>query len=179
MAGYKRDVAYRIFAKELRNTDIVLDRDESDQYAAQYVMTPTGAKVSRVFAIGVLTEKEDIGTDAEYWRARLQDPTGAFMAYAGQYQPEAARAMSEVEIPAMLAVVGKITVYIPEDGGTVLSLRPETVAVVDAAARDRWVYQTAQQTMDRIRAFEADNPENIADMKPYRQMVRDAFEGMI
>jgi len=179
MAGYTREVAYRIFSKELMNTDIVLEKDKSDKYAVQYVVTPTGAKVNRVFVIGTLTEIEDIGTDAEYWRARLQDPTGAFTAYAGQYQQEAARAMSEVEIPEMLAVVGKITVYTPEDGGTILSLRPETVAVVDTDARDRWVYQTARQTMDRIRAFEADNPESIADMKPYRQMVRDAFAGMV
>lgn len=179
MAGYKREVAYRVFAKELQATDIVLEKDDSDQYAPQYVMTPTGAKVNRVLVIGALTEIEDIGTDTEYWRARIQDPTGVFAAYAGQYQTAAARIMSEVEIPAILSIVGKISVYMPEDGGTVLSLRPETVSVVDAAARDRWIYQTAGQTMNRIRAFEADNPEAIADMKPYRQMVRDAFEGMI
>lgn len=179
MAGYEREVAHRIFANELRNTDVVLEKDENDTYAVQYVMTPTGAKVNRVFLVGALTEIEDIGTDSEYWRARIQDPTGVFMAYAGQYQPEAARTLSQVEIPAILAVVGKISVYMPEDGGTVLSIRPETVAVVDEAARDRWIYQTAEHTLTRIRTLEASSPESIGDMKKYRQMVRDSFEGMI
>lgn len=178
MTGYKREIAYRLFAHELKNTDIVLDRDDTDPYAPQYVMTPTGAKVSRVLVIGTLTEIEDIGTDAEYWRARIQDSTGAFVAYAGQYQIDAARVLSEVAIPEILAMVAKIAVYTPEGGGTILSLRPETVSVVGAAARDQWIYQTAKHTVYRIREFEASNPESIEDMKPYRQMVQDAFAGM-
>ena len=179
MAGFVREIAHRVFAKELRYTDVVLDKDESDSYAVQYVMTPTGAKVNRVFLVGTLTEIEDIGQEQEYWRARIQGPTGVFMAYAGQYQLDAARALSQAEIPEILAIVGKISVYVPDDGGTILSIRPETVAVVDEAARDRWIYQTAQHTLNRIRRLEADSPETINDMKRYRQMVRDAFEEMI
>lgn len=179
MTGYKREVAYRVFAKELRHTDIVLDKDTDDSYAPQYVMTPTGAKVNRVFIVGTLTEIEDIGEDTEYWRARLQDPTGVFAAYAGQYQPDAARALSQANIPEILAVVGKVSVYVPEDGGTVISLRPESVAVVDEAARDRWIFETAKQTLDRIEALEAESPESVDDMKQYRQMVREVFAGMV
>lgn len=179
MTGYKREVAYRVFAKELRNTDIVLEKDADDSYAPQYVMTPTGAKVNRVFVVGTLTEIEDIGTDTEYWRARIQDPTGIFAAYAGQYQIDAARALSQANIPEILAVVGKVSVYVPEDGGTVISIRPETVAVVDEAARDRWIFETAQQTLNRIKTLEAESPESMDDMKQYRQMVREAFAGMV
>ncbi|RLD18003.1 MAG: DNA-binding protein [Bacteroidetes bacterium] len=179
MAGYNREVAYRVFAKELHRTDIVLEKDVDDSYAPQYVLTPTGAKVNRVFVIGTLTEIEDVGTDSEYWRARLQDPTGVFAAYAGQYQIEAARVLSEADIPDTIAMVGKVSVYTPENGGTVLSIRPESVTVVDISTHDRWVYQTAKQTMDRIRAVEANNPEAIEDMKYYRQMVRDAFQEVI
>lgn len=178
MTGYEREIAYRMFANELHNTDVVLERDENNPYAVQYVVTPTGAKANRVFLVGALTEIEDIGTDSEYWRARIQDPTGAFVAYAGQYQIDAARVLSQVEIPAILAVVGKIAVYMPEDGGTVLSIRPETVAIVDEAARDRWIYQTAEQTLARVRTLEASSPESVGDMKQYRQRVRDSFEGM-
>lgn len=176
MTGFKREVAYRVFAKELRRTDIVLERDEEDTYAPQYIMTPTGAKVNRVFVIGALTEIEDIGQEQEYWKARLQDATGTFTTYAGQYNAEAAMMIAQVEIPEILGIIGKIDVYTPQDGGTVVSLRPETVAVVSKETRDRWTYQTAIQTMNRIREFEAGNPDSIADMKPYRQMVRDAYK---
>jgi RPA family protein len=179
MAGFVREVAHRVFAKELRDTEIVLDKDENDSYAVTYVMTPTGAKVNRVFVVGTLTEIEDIGSDSEYWRARVQDPTGVHIVYAGQYQLEAARVLSEVEIPAILAIVGKAAVYEPDNGGVVVSIRPETVTVVDSVARDTWVYQTAQQTLDRIRRLEADSPDTISDMKPYREMVRASLAELI
>ena len=175
MTGYNREVAYRVFAKELRDTDIVLERDENVTYAPQYIMTPTGAKVNRVFVVGTLTEIEDVGQDTEYWRIRMEDPTGIFLAYAGQYQPDATRALVHANIPEILAMVAKIAVYMPEDGGTVISLRPETVVVVDAVARDRWIFQTAQQTLARIRSLESQNPEMVEDMKQYRQMVKDAL----
>ncbi|MCK4929252.1 MAG: DNA-binding protein, partial [Methanosarcinales archaeon] len=83
---YSREVAHRVFAQEFRDSDLSF-KDSNDQYSPQYLLTPTGAKVNRMFIVGTLTEKEDIGTDAEYWRARVVDPTGAFIIYAGQYQP--------------------------------------------------------------------------------------------
>jgi hypothetical protein len=132
MASFAREVAYRIFARELYDTTVALERDPDDAYAPQYVLTPTGAKVNRVFVIGTLTEKEDIGTDTEYWRARISDPTGAFFMYAGQYQPDATRALTDASVPEFLAVVGKVSVYTTEDGRVMTSIRPETISVVDA-----------------------------------------------
>ena len=173
---FNRETAYRVFANELRNTEIVLERGDG-KYDVQYVVTPTGAKINRVFVVGTITDIEDIGQDNPYWRVRIADPTGTFTAYAGEYQPEAARTMSTVDIPEMLAIVGKIDVYTPEDGSTVISIRPETVVTVDGDARDRWVFWTAQQTLERIKLLETTSPESIDDMKPYRQMIRDALTG--
>ena len=83
-ASFYREVARRVFAQELRDSNLAT-KDESDQYAPQYVLTPTVAKVNRIFLVGTLIEKEDIGTDSEYWRGRVTDPTGSFTIYAGQY----------------------------------------------------------------------------------------------
>ena len=174
--SFDREVAYRVFANELLNTDIVLPRGDG-KYAVQYVMTPTGAKVNRLIVVGAITDIEDIGTENEWWRVRISDPTGGFTAYAGEYQPDAARVLSQADIPEMLAIVGKIAVYTPEDGSTVLSIRPETVAVVDTDAMDRWVFQTAQQTLERIKTLESSSPESVDDMAQYRQMIRDALTG--
>jgi len=186
MASLEREVAYRIFARELSDTTVALERDPDDAYAPQYVLTPTGAKVNRVFVIGTLTEKEDIGTDTEYWRARISDPTGAFFMYAGQYQPDATRALTDASVPEFLAVVGKVSVYTTEDGRVMTSIRPETISVVDALVRDRWVLETARQTLDRIKELEEGSCENLSmveenysmDLEQYRQMVASALESM-
>ncbi len=186
MASFAREVAYRIFAQELRDTTLVLERDIEDAYAPQYVVTPTGAKVNRVFVIGTLTEKEDIGTDAEYWRARISDPTGTFFVYAGQYQPDATRVIADASVPEFLAVVGKVAVYTTEDERVMTSIRPEAITVVDAATRDQWVLETAKQTLDRIRELEAGSSPSIEmvqehyslDIEQYRQMAISALESM-
>ena len=86
-ASFYREVARRVLLKELRDSDLAT-KDESDQYAPQYVLTPTGAKVNRIFLVGTLIEKEDIGTDSEYWRGRVSDPSGTFTIYVGQYPPK-------------------------------------------------------------------------------------------
>jgi RPA family protein len=186
MAAFAREVAYRVFAQELRDTTLVLERDSEDAYAPQYVVTPTGAKVNRVFIVGTLTEKEDIGTDAEYWRARISDPTGTFFVYAGQYHSDAARVIADAPVPEFLAVVGKVGVYTTEEGNVMTSIRPESVSVVDAVIRDRWVVETARQTLDRIRELEEGSSQNIEmvqehyslDLEQYRQMAISALESM-
>ena len=88
-SGFVREIAHRIFAAELKESNLQA-KEGQDQYSPQYLITPTGAKANRVFIVGTLTEKEDIGTDSEFWRGRIVDPTGAFFVSAGQYQPEAA-----------------------------------------------------------------------------------------
>jgi len=57
-------------------------------------------KCNRLFIVGVVTEVENIGKDNTLWRGRVADPTGVFTVYAGQYQPESAIFLSELNIPA-------------------------------------------------------------------------------
>ncbi len=179
---YSREVAHRVFAQEFRDSDLSF-KDSNDQYSPQYLLTPTGAKVNRMFIVGTLTEKEDIGTDAEYWRARVVDPTGAFIIYAGQYQPEAARAIAEMEAPAYIAIVGKPSTFQTEDGTVLTSVRPESVHVVDEATRERWVAETAQRTIERINNLNSNNPDAVkamehynTDVSVYKQMLVDALK---
>ena len=186
MAGqYTREVAYRVFAQEFRDSNLTF-KDSNDQYSPQYLLTPTGAKINRLFIVGTLTEKEDIGTDAEYWRGRIVDPTGAFLIYAGQYQPEAARVMAEVNPPEYLAIVGKPSAYQTEDGTVLTSVRPENITVVDAATRDRWVAETAQRTLERVENLNGTNPNAVqarehyhTDAAVYKQMAKDALTSLI
>ncbi|SNZ04847.1 hypothetical protein SAMN06269185_0698 [Natronoarchaeum philippinense] len=144
----RREVAYRLFAAEY--DDASLEHSESDEERApNYVVTPTGARVNRLFAVGVLTEIEQV--NEEVLRARIVDPTGAFVVYAGQYQPDEMAFLERTDPPAFLAVTGKARTFQPEDSDRVYtSVRPESINEVDAETRDRWIVQTAEQTIERV-----------------------------
>lgn len=134
-----REVAWRIFANEY-NSSIHLETGVGDR-APSYVITPLGAKVNRLFVVGVITDVENIGTDTEpMWRARLSDPTGVFFISAGQYQPEAAQILSKIKPPKFVAVIGKSRTYSPEEGVMYVSIRPEIIKEVNSELRDYWVF---------------------------------------
>ncbi len=150
----RREVAYRLFASEFDDADFSYSESDEER-APNYVVTPTGARVNRLFLVGVLTEIETVSED--YLRARVVDPTGPFVVYAGQYQPDALAFLERADPPLFVAVTGKARTYQPEDTDTVYtSVRPESISEVDADTRDRWVVGTAEQTVDRVaRAAEA------------------------
>ncbi|MFW5938581.1 MAG: RPA family protein, partial [Halanaeroarchaeum sp.] len=147
----QREVAYRLFAAEFDDADFTYAESDEER-APNYVVTPTGARVNRMFVVGVLTEVEQVSDDV--LRARIVDPTGAFVVYAGQYQPEAMAFFDRAEPPAFVAVTGKARTFQPDDSEIVYtSIRPESANEVTAETRDRWVVQTAEQTLDRIETF--------------------------
>lgn len=147
-----REVAWRIFAWEFNRSTLHIS--EGDERAPNYIITPTGVKCNRLFIIGVVTEVENIGKDNSLWRGRIADPTGVFTVYAGHYQPEAAIFLSELNIPAYVAVVGKARKFEPEDGSVYTSVRPEEINNADEKLRDRWVLDTAERTLERIKCIE-------------------------
>ncbi|KCZ70891.1 hypothetical protein ANME2D_02917 [Candidatus Methanoperedens nitroreducens] len=147
-----REVAWRIFAYEFNRSDLCLS--EGDERATNYIITLTGVKCNRLFIVGVVTEVENIGAGNSLWKARIADPTGVTTVYAGQYQPEAAIFLSELKVPAYVAVVGKARTYEPEGGNVYTSIRPEEINNADEKLRDRWVLDTAERTLERIRIIE-------------------------
>jgi len=142
-----RETAWRVFAEEFNSAAYEIKGGEKQ---ASYVVTPLGAKISRLFIVGVLTEKEKIGENM--LRARVSDPTGVFTVYAGQYQPLAAQKITEIEPPAFVAVIGKSRTYSPEENVIYTSVRPEIVKEVDADARDSWVVETCRHMRTRLNA---------------------------
>ncbi|MDL0142579.1 hypothetical protein PNR39_08020, partial [Halobacterium salinarum] len=149
----RREVAYRLFAAEFDDADFSYAESDEER-APNYVVTPTGARVNRLFVVGVLTAVEAVNDDVV--RARVVDPTGAFVVYAGQYQPEALAALEAAETPSFVAVTGKARTFEPDDADVVYtSVRPETVSEVDADTRDRWVVATAERTLSRVRTAAA------------------------
>jgi len=147
-----REIAWRLFAGEYNSSNLEL-KGEAER-APTYIVSPLGALVNRVFIVGVLTDLENIGSGEEpLWRARVSDPTGTFYVSSGQYQPEATAALSKIEPPAFVAIVGKTRTYSPGEGTMYVSIRPEKVVLVDARLRDYWVLETCKATLRRIEAM--------------------------
>ncbi|MFC7215823.1 hypothetical protein ACFQO4_17270 [Saliphagus sp. GCM10025334] len=148
-----REVAYRVFAAEFDDADY--SHAESDEERApNYVITPTGARLNRVFVVGALTEITAVND--EMLRARVVDPTGAFVVYAGQYQPDELAFLERIDPPAFVAVTGKARTFQPDDSDVVYtSIRPESIATVDPETRDRWVVSAAEQTLERVGTYAA------------------------
>jgi RPA family protein len=112
------------------------------------------------------------------------DPTGTSMIMAGSYQPEAMQQLARIEPPAFVAVVGKPNVYETPDGTFLITIRCESVTVVDKEIRDTWVLDAAERTLDRLDRY-GTTPDSERAQKEYgidpalfRKMVYDALAQM-
>ena len=180
-----REVAHRVFAREFNNASYTFKESEEER-APVYLLLPTGVGANRVFFVGTLTETEDVGSDSEYWQGRVVDPTGTFYCYAGQYQPEAAAALRDLDTPTYVSVVGKPRTFETDDGQTNVAVRPESITEVDSETRDHWVKEAASKTLDRIDSFdgEINNYAAMAEehyspsMDMYQEAVIEALEDL-
>ena len=147
-----REVASRVFAVEYNRSH---HEDKGvEENAPNYVITPLGSMVNRLFVVGVMMSKLNTGTeDSPAYRAEIRDPTGTFYLYAGQYNPQALTALAQLEPPTLLGVVGKVKTFTKEDGSLYLSVKPEVVFPVDIPQRDRWIVSTCRFTMEKVKAL--------------------------
>ena len=163
-----REVARRVFAREFNDATYTF-KESDDELAPRYALLPTGKRANRVFFVGTLTETEDVGQDSEYWQGRIVDPDGGtFFTYAGQYQPDAASMLRELEAPEYVAVVGKPRTFEADDGDVNVSVRPESITVVEESTRNYWVVETAERTLDRVEQFENGGE--------YAQLAREEYD---
>lgn len=177
----KREIAKRLFAHEFNQSTHKIEQE--GEKTPTYIITPTGARCNRVFVVGVLLDKEEIRPDSNFWRIRVSDPTGVFVCTAGRFQPDALEALMEIDPPEMISVVGKVNVYEGESR-TFVSLRPESITVVDKEIRDYWVYETGKRTLERIEKMQNNQEDqDIAlawqvyspDLTEYKDTVKKAL----
>ena len=148
----KREQAWRIFASEYNDSKIEIKGE--GEMVPSYIITPLGAKINRLFIIGVLTDVENVTDSGEFVRAHVSDPTGVFTLYSGQYQQDITNELTNIEVPAYVAVIGKIRTYVPEDGEEMYtSIRPERIIEVNAETRDQWIVETCESTKHRIESY--------------------------
>ncbi|KAA0001372.1 MAG: hypothetical protein FE048_05575 [Thermoplasmata archaeon] len=146
-----REPAWRIFAAEYNDATHVIQSKE--EKAPKYVITPLGAKVNRLFIVGVLTDVEEIGAEGIRRRARISDPTGIHVVYAEAFKPEVASILADMEIPSYIAVVGKTRIYEPEEGVLYLSARAEMAKEIGIEERNYWIIEASRNMLIRINAM--------------------------
>lgn len=151
---YKREIAWRIFSDDLKDVTILEKADE--EFAPQYVMTKSGAKVNRVFIVGTLIDLDDIGTDTPFWKLRINDPKGVFTANIGQYSPNQAQDMVEtLEYPCYVAIIGKIKAR-EHDDTIYSSIAVESITLSDVETCERWIAETEELTKARMENLNSD-----------------------
>jgi RPA family protein len=147
----KRQTAWRVFAGEYNDSSYEIKGE--GEMSPSFIVTPLGAKINRLFMIGVLTDVENISDEGGLVRAHISDPTGVFTIYSGQYQKDVTDNLLKIEVPTFVAIVGKSRTYSPEEGTIYVSVRPEKIMEVSAEIRDRWILETCKNTKNRIEAI--------------------------
>ena len=144
-----RETYWRVFSTELNSASFEIKADEDMK--PSYQLSRLGAMINRVLIAGVLTEKENVGTEDEpMWRGRIQDvANGTVFINIGRFQPEAASSMNEIDTPSLVAVVGKVKSYSTEDR-TYVSVRPERIVPITAEVEQQWILDTAKTTWNRL-----------------------------
>ncbi len=144
-----RETAWRVFSSELNTSTLELKGE--DEKAPSYLVTRLGTKVNRILIAGVLTEKENVGNDDEpLWKGRIQDVSGNYFINVGRYQPEAAAAIADLEVPSFVAVVGKVRTYVTDDKRVFVTVRPETIVNITEETRNEWILEAAQSMWSRL-----------------------------
>jgi RPA family protein len=162
--AFEREPARRVFAAELRECRYQF-RDGEDEKSPTFVLLPTGERCNRIFLVGTLTEKQRQGDQNIFYRGRVVDPSGTFFVMAGSYQPEAMQQIAKIDTPAFVAVIGKPNLYQTPDGAFLVSVRVESITVVDKETRDLWVLDTAARTLDRIDVFKMSMEPDVVKAK--------------
>ncbi|MHA1287279.1 MAG: RPA family protein [Candidatus Thorarchaeota archaeon] len=186
MAKFPRQIAKYLFAKEIKATNVqyVVEAEDSE-FNSMHSVTPTGQDVGRVYICGTLTEVEDIGNDNPYYKGRLVDPTGAISIYAGNYQPDALKAMEEIVAPAHIAVIGKIAMFETEDGTKIPSVKPESITEIDEDTIRTWTFMTAKNLIEHIENTNKSKARVMAaeaygDVRTeYKVMAMDALKSLL
>lgn len=145
-----RETNLRVFSTELNSASFEIKSDEEMKPSHQ--LSRLGLMINRVLIVGVLTEKENIGTEDEpMWRGRMQDiPGGTVFINIGRYQPDAANSIRNIDTPSLVAVIGKVKSYTNEEMRTFVSVRPERIFTVSEETRRLWLLETSKDTWKRM-----------------------------
>ena len=152
----RREPGVLVLARELSSS--IEKHVEEREYSPTYLISEIGAKLSRVLVGGILDQIENRGSEEDpFYTARIIDPNGDFYyLQAGQYNPEGAAALSQLEIGVPVLCVGKVRARTPEDSErTYVSVQPESIRAVSMDEVNHWAIKACDGLIKRITANKA------------------------
>lgn len=125
-----REVAWRMLAHEVLASTV--EEPAIGERSAAHLLSPAGARMSRVLVAGTLAPPDRLGADPgqPFLVARLTDPTGAISVSAGNFQPRALAELGAVERAQFARVIGKVHLYRGRTGPPEPSVRAESVRAI-------------------------------------------------
>lgn len=147
--------ARRVTIAEILESYYTFSGEEGDDgKAAKYSLLPTGERANSVFLITTLTE---VKTDDKFTVGTVNDKTGKIRIRASrEYQPVVYNQLKDLtgNLPAHVAVTGRINVYEPEEKkegspDRFISIQPEGLAQIEKPYRDLWNEDVYSETVRR------------------------------
>lgn len=187
---FVREPAKRIFAREFNMSkyDLKPDTNDGDDKSPTFVITPTGALANRIIISGVLTSKDKKTEPHVEYTGIVNDNTGEFKIKASHFNPQAQQQMALIkDVPTFVTVIGKPSLFKPDDGRVFASVRVESINVTDKLTRDLWILDTAFATIRRIELIEDGTDAWIKeviqkynpDVKVFRDMVQNTINQIV
>ncbi len=145
-----RETAWRVTARELESS--LEEEKGAGERSPTYLVSPFGARMSRVLLAGTLSPGEPIGRDpaTAFWRARFSDATGAVAVTAGSFQPRAMAQVRSATASRPAVVVGRTHLYRGRDGVASVSVRAEGVRSLAEGEERGLLADIVRQTLDRL-----------------------------
>lgn len=141
-----REPAWRIFAQEF-NDSVILEK-KGEEKEANYILTRLGAKVNRVFVVGIM-ENRNVMNENSFITGTVNDLTGTFHFSADKNysSPSAWKFLISKEPPARVALVGKVRTYGESKN---LDLRIEAIVECDEFLEEYWKLSAIKNMLYRI-----------------------------
>lgn len=173
-----REPAWRIFALEF-NDSVVLEK-KGEEKEANYILTRLGAKVNRVFLVGIM-ENKNVLNENSFITGMVNDLTGTFHFSADRNysSPSVWKFLNSREPPVRVALVGKVRTYGESKN---LDLRVETIVECDEFLEEYWRLSAIKNLLYRIQIIREFNSsdkstlEKLGYPKSYIENISQAME---
>lgn len=166
MMPRKREFAYWIYARELRDST-VMEENQEEERAKPYVITPLGSRVRRVLVTGKVTQKNP---DENMTKMTISDPSGNFYltAFSNDFGSQGKIMLDELELNDTVMVMGRVNSF-QNEGKIYFNINPELATRIDDTALKYWnlkASHSARRKIFAIRAVEKlENPDKEDIMK--------------
>lgn len=161
MTTKRREPARWIFAKELRDTTVIEEKDPEEK-GKPYVVTPLGTRAKRVLLAGTVTSKN---SEENLTKVAVSDLTGTFYvnAFANDFNIEQKSALDSLEAERKVTIMGRINPFRTDEGVYYFNINPELVQECESTSVDFWNLRTAYVAKRKLYAIREAQKGSITD----------------